>query len=115
MYQAPPPQQPYMPPPHYQGPPPQPAAVTLGRVLTQMLPFLLLLGAILLLAGMIMHDVADGDDEGLIDGGRVMKDVGVFLVVLPLLMAGVTASDQNQYIRLAMIFAAAIIFYGWIR
>lgn len=111
-------QQPYPPQSAYAAPPAEPAGVTLSRLLTQSLPTLILLGSLLLLVGMIVMHVADpGDDnyEGYTDAGRVLYDVGLFLIVLPMLVAGVSGEGQHTHIRLALIFGAAIILYAWVR
>jgi hypothetical protein len=95
-------------------PPAEPASVTFSRLMTQTLPILIMLGSILLLVGMILLHVAD-PGEDITKAGLALFDVGLFLVAMPLLIAGVSGESQNPNVRVALIIAAAIILYGWMR
>ncbi|MCK5252438.1 MAG: hypothetical protein KAQ96_05790 [Thermoplasmata archaeon] len=108
-YQQPYPQQPYPPPAPGYAPPPQPPQMLLSTVFWKSLWFLVLVGAILILIGQILLDVADYTDEGMIKAGRILGTVSAFLIATPMIITGIYYEGTKDLVRFGMILAGAII------
>lgn len=108
-YQQPYPQQPYPPPAPGYAPPPQPPQMLLSTVFWKSLWFLVLVGAILILIGQILLDVADYPDEGMIKAGRILGTVSAFLIATPMIITGIYYEGTKDLVRFGMILAGAIL------
>ncbi len=105
-------QQSYPPQPGYAAPPaqpPQPPQMLLSTVFWKSLWFLVLVGAILLLVGQILLDVADYSDEGLIKAGRILRTISGFLIATPMLITGIYYEGTKDLVRFGLILGGAIL------
>ena len=108
-YQQPYPQQPYGQPAPAYGEPAQPPQVLLSTVFWKSLWFLVLVGAILLLVGQILLDVADYSDEGMIKAGKVLRTISGFLVATPMIITGIYFDGTRDLVRFGLILGGAIL------
>jgi hypothetical protein len=102
-------QQPYTQQPGYAAPPPQPPQLLLSTVFWKSLWFLILVGAILILIGQILLDVADYSDEGMIKAGKILRTISGFLIATPMIITGIYYEGTKDLVRFGMILAGAII------
>jgi len=102
-------QQQYPPQPGYTAPPSQPPQMLLSTVFWKSLWFLVLVGAILLLVGQILLDVADYTDEGLIKAGRILRTISGFLIATPMLITGIYYEGTKDLVRFGLILGGAIL------
>jgi len=102
-------QQPYPQQPGYAAPPPQPPQLLLSTVFWKSLWFLILVGAILILIGQILLDVADHTDDGMIKAGKILRTISGFLIATPMIITGIYYDGTKDLVRFGMILAGAII------
>lgn len=102
-------QPPYTQQPGYAAPPPQPPQMLLSTVFWKSLWFLILVGAILILIGQILLDVADYTDEGMIKAGKILRTISGFLIATPMIITGIYYDGTKDLVRFGMILAGAII------
>jgi len=102
-------QQPYPQQPGYAAPPPQPPQLLLSTVFWKSLWFLILVGAILILIGQILLDVADYTDDGMIKAGKILRTISGFLIATPMIITGIYYDGTKDLVRFGMILAGAII------
>lgn len=81
----------------------------LSTVFWKSLWFLVLVGAILILIGQILLDVADYPDEGMIKAGRILGTVSAFLIATPMIITGIYYEGTKDLVRFGMILAGAIL------
>jgi hypothetical protein len=81
----------------------------LSTVFWKSLWFLVLVGAILLLVGQILLDVADYSDEGMIKAGRILRTISGFLIATPMVITGIYYEDTRDMVRFGLILAGAIL------
>lgn len=100
--------QPYPQPPMYAQPaaPPQ---MLLSSVFWKALWFLVLVGAILVLVGQILLDVADYSDEGMIKAGKVLRTISAFLIGTPMVITGIYYDETRDMVRFGLILAGTIL------
>jgi hypothetical protein len=91
------------------GQPAQPPQMLLSTVFWKSLWFLVLVGAILLLVGQILLDVADYSDEGMIKAGRILRTISGFLIATPMVITGIYYDGTRDMVRFGLILAGAII------
>jgi hypothetical protein len=101
-------QQPYPQQPGY-GEPAQPPQMLLSTVFWKSLWFLVLVGAILVLVGQILLDVADYDDEGMIKAGKVLRTISAFLIGTPMVVTGIYYEGTRDMVRFGLILAGTIL------
>jgi hypothetical protein len=89
--------------------PPQPPQMLLSTVFWKSLWFLVLVGAILILIGQILLDVADYSDEGMIKAGRILRTVSAFLIATPMIITGIYYEGTKDMVRFGLILAGAIL------
>ncbi len=87
----------------------QPPQMLLSTVFWKALWFLVLVGAILLLVGQILLDVADYSDEGMIKAGRVLRTISGFLIATPMIITGIYYDGTRDMVRFGLILAGAIL------
>jgi len=102
-------QQPYPPQPGYAAPPAQPPQMLLSTVFWKSLWFLVLVGAILLLVGQILLDVADYTDDGMIKAGKILRTISGFLIATPMLITGIYYEGTKDLVRFGLILGGAIL------
>lgn len=102
-------QQAYPGQPGYAAPPAQPPQMLLSTVFWKSLWFLVLVGAILLLVGQILLDVADYSDEGLIKAGKILRTISGFLIATPMLITGIYYDGTKDLVRFGLILGGAIL------
>jgi hypothetical protein len=112
----PPPQPPYSQPysQPYQQPqgysqPTSPPQMLLSTVFWKSLWFLVLVGAILVLVGQILLDVADYSDEGMIKAGKVLSTISAFLIGTPMVITGIYYDETRDMVRFGLILAGLIL------
>jgi hypothetical protein len=98
----------YPTPPGYAAPP-QPPQMLLSTVFWKSLWFLVLVGAILILIGQILLDVADYSDEGMIKAGRILGTVSGFLIATPMIITGIYYEGTKDLVRFGLILGGAIL------
>ena len=108
-YQQPYPQQPYPAPAPGYAPPPQPPQMLLSTVFWKSLWFLVLVGAILILIGQILLDVADYTDDGMIKAGKILRTISAFLIATPMIITGIYYEGTKDLVRFGLILAGAIL------
>ena len=89
--------------------PAQPPQMLLSTVFWKSLWFLVLVGAILLLVGQILLDVADYSDEGMIKAGRVLRTISGCLIATPMVITGIYYDGTRAMVRFGLILAGAIL------
>jgi hypothetical protein len=89
--------------------PQQPPQMLLSTVFWKSLWFLVLVGAILILIGQILLDVADYSDEGMIKAGRILRTVSAFLIATPMIITGIYYDGTKDMVRFGLILAGAIL------
>lgn len=89
--------------------PSEPPQMLLSTVFWKSLWFLVLVGAILILVGQILLDVADYSDEGMIKAGRVLSTISGFLVATPMLITGIYYEGTKDLVRFGLILGGAIL------
>ena len=100
--------QPYQQTPGY-GQPASPPQMLLSTVFWKSLWFLVLVGAILVLVGQILLDVADYSDEGMIKAGRVLRTISAFLIGTPMVVTGIYYDETRDMVRFGLILSGTII------
>ncbi len=100
--------QPYQQSPGY-GQPTSPPQMLLSTVFWKSLWFLVLVGAILVLVGQILLDVAEYDDEGMIKAGRVLRTISAFLIGTPMVVTGIYYDETRDMVRFGLILSGTII------
>jgi uncharacterized BrkB/YihY/UPF0761 family membrane protein len=124
---APPPPAPAPAPQYYQKPPFEPSSIASNKLLL----VFIILGIILMLVGSMLisivptiGDVDEDDPDDLVSqaeskintnaAGEIIFNIGGFLLALFLLFAGCFRPDMNQFARLGMLIAAALIITNFI-
>lgn len=89
--------------------PSEPPQMLLSTVFWKSLWFLVLVGAILILIGQILLDVADYTDEGMIKAGKVLRTISGFLVATPMIITGIYYDGTKDLVRFGLILGGAIL------
>jgi len=100
-------------------PPQQPGKPFLQKMADDWLPMFVIIGLIFLLVGSILinagsySDDADTEKDVRITG-RIIQDIGVFLIAMVTLVAGALRDDLSKWMRVALVlFALVLIIVGY--
>lgn len=95
------------PPPAYAAAPVEPTQIALGKIFARTLWLIVLLGALLMLLGTILAQVAE--TQGVLDTGFILGALGSFIVGAPMIITGVYYESFSDNVRFGLIVAGAII------
>jgi len=100
-------------------PPQQPGKPFLQKMADDWLPMFVIIGLIFLLVGSILINAsAYSDDFDTVRNvritGRIIRDIGVFLIAMVTLVAGALRDDLGKWMRVALVgFALVLIVVGY--
>jgi len=119
--QQPPQQQPYQQQPYQPQhmAPQEPGKPALQKIAEEWLPMIVIIGLIIIMIGAILINAANYSDEAdtrrdVTITGRIIRDIGVFLLSMITLVAAATRDDLEKWMRIALAgFALVLIVVGY--